>query len=144
MSIFDTVHPPSRPEAATQLGPDMDEWSGSDFIWYHTNLKQLYGDQQARLIFNSDISIVGYDATIFWSGAYDCYWINYAKQNNINYYGGVSTDLYCGTQTITGEAGEIVSGVGSGLSFASKLIKPVLIIGLIGLGLWSYNKYIKK
>jgi hypothetical protein len=131
MGIFNTIHPPSKPQAAQGLPDDMDVWTPAQFIIYHKNLITLYGKEQARLIFNMDIQSVGYDAVIYWSGAYNCSWINYAKRNNLDYYGGITTTLYCGTGDVIENVSDTAGAVSGAASSLSKLILPVVLFGLV-------------
>lgn len=141
MSIFNTIHQPSKPQAAVSLPIDMDEWTPAMFITYHKNLVSIYGKQQARLIFNMDIQSVGYDATIFWSGAYNCDWINYAKSNNLSYYGGITSSIYCGSGDVVEGVSDAAGNVAGAVSSLSKLIIPIVII--TGLILVNNRKEIK-
>lgn len=127
--------------------PDYDEW-GRDSFWscddwmrWHGLLKQHFGAEKARYIWN-----YAYKQGTMFAAHGDCRTFNsnfraYATKNNLDTYAGTGIlgpvmNVFGGVLDFVDGIGDTISGVAGGLGKAGRVIKVILPLALVGTGVY--------
>jgi hypothetical protein len=127
--------------------PDYDEW-GRDSFWscddwmrWHGLLKQHFGPEKARYIWNH-----AYKQGTMFAAHSDCRTFNsdfraYATKNNLETYAGASflgpvMNIVGGAMDLIDGIGDAISGVAGGIGKAGNVIKIIVPLALVGTGVY--------
>jgi hypothetical protein len=127
--------------------PDYDEWgrdsfwSCDDWIRWHALLKEHFGAEKARYIWN-----YAYKEGSMFSAHSDCRTFNsafrtYAQKNNLDTYAGSSflgpiMNVFGGALDLVDGIGDTISGIAGGIGKAGKVFKVILPLALVGTGVY--------
>ena len=95
MSWWDTIKKPTAPDVSTYNGlpDDLDDWGCSDWQVYHTRCKKIYGLAQANEFFYIDVARL-HAFSDMWICKYDCDFLQYLKNNGIE-YNSIISNSFC-------------------------------------------------
>lgn len=123
--IFDTIKSPTSPAPSTYAGfpADIDDWGCGQWYLYHRANAELYGVEIANKYLINDFERLNPFADA-WACKYDCDFLNYLKNNGINYTNFIS-DIYCTAENLTSATRTTSESVAK----LSKIILPLALIG---------------
>lgn len=127
--------------------PDYDEW-GKDSYWscddwmrWHGLLKEHFGAEKARYIWN-----YAYKQGTMFAAHGDCRTFNsnfraYAQKNNLDTYAGTGIlgpvlNVFGGALDLIDGIGDTISGVAGGIGKAGRVVKVILPLALVGTGVY--------
>lgn len=129
--IFTTVRPTSPVRSTYQdLPADMDDWTCAQWVTYYNRNKASIGKARAVDIINRDSDSIGFFATSN-TCKYDCNWTRFFQKEGVNTGSNIFSNIFCAASNVTETAASIT---------APGFLRPLLILGLIGGGLYAANK----